>query len=114
MKKLLTLNEYIKEEPLSGSYVWILAKFKMYVEAHRWMVPRDEVSTSFYLYGVEANHFDNVVVNQKTFISVREKYLESTIRLILMIDSDLRDEERRRACIKSREWCGKMMKEITE
>ncbi len=114
MKRIPTIKEYIADESLCGSDIWILTKYQHYVDAQRYKIPRDDVSTSFYLYGVSAKHFNNLITSQDSFISVRRKYLETTIRAILSVDTELRDDERLRACLKARAWCDKMSKEISD
>jgi len=94
--------------------LWILTKFEQYTVEQCHKLARDDVSKSMYLYDVEASHFNNRVVNQETFVGVRLEYVESAIRRILDVDSKLRDDERLRACLKAREWCHEMIKEIRE
>ena len=114
MKKLLTKKQYIAEHDIYGADLWLNTQYEEYVYNQRFKMPRDVVSTSMYLYQVEAPHFDRMVVNQETFVSVRARYLESTIASILEIDSELRDDERLSACIKARTWCEKMARELRE
>ena len=114
MKRLLTIDEFAKDNSLVGSDVWILREYQAYVLKQRHKVPRDEVTTSYYLYGVEARHFNSMVTSQETFISFRQRYLESTIRLIQRVDIMLRDDERLSACWDAQKWCDKMNKELRE
>jgi len=114
MKRLSTIDEFAKDNSLVGSDVWILTKYQKYVEDQRFKTPRDNVSSSYYLYGVEAIHFNVLVTSQESFVSVRQTYLESVIRQIQMVDMMLRDDERLRACWDAQKWCDKMNKELEE
>lgn len=114
MNRLLTLDEFVTEESLVGSDLWIGTQYEKYVIAQRFKMRRAEVSKSMYLYSVDATHFNNMVTSQETFVSVRVKYLEAVIKQIQSRDSHLRDNERLGACIKARGWCEKMMKELKE
>ncbi len=114
MKRLLTREEFVRDSNLSGTEEWMTKEYQAYVIKQRHKVARDEVSTSYYLYGVEATHFNSLVTSQETFISFRERYLERVIRQIQMIDIMLRDDERLNACWDAQKWCTKMNKELGE
>ncbi len=114
MKKLLSKAQYVKQESLNGADLWINSMYEAYLCKNVHKMERDCVSTSMYLYNVEASHFNNLVTSQETFITVRLRYLEHTIKRIQDIPMGLRDVERLRACIKARLWGEKMMREIRE
>ena len=78
------------------------------------MVDRNSVSTSQYLYGCEADELCIPEDIHLMFVEMRLHRVEATIGTLLMINHRERDNERLRACIKTRNWCHKMIKEIRE
>ena len=78
------------------------------------MLDRKTVSTSHYLYGCEASELCIPEDIQLMFVEMRLHRVEATIGSILMVNYMERDNERLSACLKTRNWCHKMIKEIEE
>lgn len=72
------------------------------------------VSTSYYLYYCEADELCIPKDIQLMFIKMRLRRVDVTIGSILRVNYRERDNTRLRACIKTRNWCHKMIKEIEE
>ena len=75
---------------------------------------QSSVTTSQYLYGCEANELCIPEDIQLFFVEMRLHRVEATIGSILRVSLGERDNTRLRACIKARNWCDKMIKEIKE
>lgn len=78
------------------------------------MLARNEVTTSYYLYGCEADELCIPEDIQMMFIEHRLHRVQAMIGSILMVNYKERDNERLSACINTRDWCRKMIKEIRE
>jgi len=78
------------------------------------MLARNKVTTSYYLYGCEADELCIPEDIQLMFVEHRLHRVEAMIGSILMVNYRERDTERLRACFKARDWCHKMIKEIKE
>ncbi len=72
------------------------------------------MTASKYIYGCDASDLGMNIDEQKKFVTVRMKRVEATIRKILKVESGTRDYVRLRACIKARDWCNDIMKELKE
>lgn len=78
------------------------------------MLQRNTVTTSYYLYGCEADELCIPKEIQLLFVEMRLHRVEVTIGSIYDTNLKERDDERLRACIKARDWCHKMIMEIRE
>ena len=75
---------------------------------------RNSVSTTQYLYGCEIDELCIPKDIQLMFVEMRLHRVEVTIESILRVSLGERDNARLRACIKARNWCNRMIKEIEE